>query len=121
MIKIACALKKETGIENICLAGGVALNCVANGKLLKKKIFSDIWIQPASGDAGSALGAALLGWYEYFNKPRKVNPNNSMKGTYLGCDFSNEEIIFYLNKINASFETYQDNELFEKIALQRRR
>ena len=117
VIKIASSLKKETGIKNICLAGGVALNCVANGKLLKKKIFNDIWIQPASGDAGSALGAALVGWYELFNKPRKVNPNDSMKGTYLGCNFSNKEIINYLKKINASFETLQDEQLFEKIAL----
>ncbi|MBO8219564.1 carbamoyltransferase family protein [Prochlorococcus marinus] len=118
VLKIACSLKKETGIENICLAGGVALNCVANGKLLEKKIFNDIWIQPASGDAGSALGAALVGWYEHFDKPRKVNPSDSMKGTYLGCNFSNEEIIHYLKKINAPFETYQDNELFKKIALE---
>ena len=118
VIKIACSLRKETGIKNICLAGGVALNCVANGKLLEKKIFNDIWIQPASGDAGSALGAALIGWHEYSNKPRKVNPRDSMKGTYLGCNFSNEEIIHYLKNINAPFETYQDEELFEKIALQ---
>ena len=118
VIKIACSLRKETGIKNICLAGGVALNCVANGKLLEKKIFNDIWIQPASGDAGSALGAALVGWHEYLNKPRKVNPSDSMKGTYLGCNFSNEEIINYLKHINAPFETYQDEELFEKIALQ---
>ncbi len=118
VIKIAYSLRKETGIKNICLAGGVALNCVANGKLLEKKIFNDIWIQPASGDAGSALGAALVGWYEYSNKPRKVNPSDSMKGTYLGCNFSNEEIIKYLKHINAPFESYQDEELFENIALQ---
>ncbi len=118
IIRITSSLKKETGIDNICLAGGVALNCVANGKLLEKKIFNNIWIQPASGDAGSSLGAALVGWYEHFNKPRKVNPNDSMKGTYLGCNFSNEEIVHYLRKINAPFETYQDEELFEKIALQ---
>ena len=118
VIKLASSLKKETGMKNICLAGGVALNCVANGKLLEKNIFSDIWIQPASGDAGSALGAALLGWHEHFNKPRKININDSMKGTFLGCNFSNEEIINYLRKINAPFETYQDEDLFEKIALQ---
>ena len=118
VIKIAFSLRKETGIKNICLAGGVALNCVANGKLLEKKIFKDIWIQPASGDAGSALGAALVGWHEYLNKPREVNPSDSMKGTYLGCNFSNEEIINYLKHINAPFETYRDEELFEKIALQ---
>ena len=118
VIKLARSLKKETGINNICLAGGVALNCVANGKLLEKKIFDDLWIQPASGDAGSALGAALLGWHEYFNKPREINPNDSMKGTYLGCNFSNEEITSYLRKINAPFETFLDEELFENIALE---
>ncbi len=118
VIKISSSLREETGIKNICLAGGVALNCVANGKLLEKKIFDDIWIQPASGDAGSALGAALIGWHEYLNNPREVNPRDSMKGTYLGCNFSNDEIINYLKHINAPFETYQDEELFEKIALE---
>ena len=117
VIKIAHSLRKETGIKNICLAGGVALNCVANGKLLEKKIFDNIWIQPASGDAGSALGAALLGWHDYFNKPRKANANDSMKGTFLGCSFSNNKIIKYLSNINAPFETYRDNDLFEKLAI----
>ena len=116
LIKIARSLREETGIKNICLAGGVALNCVANGKLLSKKIFDDIWIQPASGDAGSALGAALIAWYEHYNQPRKVNPNDSMKGTYLGNNFSNREIIEYLKKIKAPFEKYQDTELFQKVA-----
>tara|TARA_Y100000991_G_scaffold191273_1_gene158133 strand:- start:662 stop:2521 length:1860 start_codon:yes stop_codon:yes gene_type:complete len=118
IIKIASSLKNETGLKNICLAGGVALNCVSNGKLLKKKIFDDIWIQPASGDAGSALGAALIGWHEHFKKPREVSKKDSMKGTYLGCNFSNDEIINYLMKINANFKTYRDEELFEKIALE---
>ena len=117
LIKIARTLRKETGINNICLAGGVALNCVANGKLLKKNIFDDIWIQPASGDAGSALGAGLIGWYEYLNKPRRINPKDSMKGTYLGCNFSNEKIINYLREIKAPFEKYTDPELFEKLAI----
>ena len=117
VLKIACSLRKETGIRNLCLAGGVALNCVANGKLLKKKVFDDIWIQPASGDAGSAIGAGLVAWYEYFNHPRKVNPKDSMKGTYLGCSFSNEDIIKYLREIKAPFEKYSDKELFEKLAI----
>jgi len=116
VIKLARSLQKETGIKNLCLAGGVALNCVANGKLLKEKIFDEIWIQPASGDAGSALGAALLGWHEYLKNPRVVNPNDSMKGTYLGCDFSNKEIISYLENINVPFQTLEDSELFEKLA-----
>jgi len=116
VIKLSKSLGKETGINNLCLSGGVALNCVANGKLLKEKIFDDIWIQPASGDAGSALGAALIGWHDYFKKPRKINPNDSMKGTYLGCEFSNNEITTYLRKINANFKFFKDEILFEKIA-----
>ena len=116
VLKIARTIQEETGLKNLCLAGGVALNCVANGKLLAEKIFDDIWIQPASGDAGSSLGGALIAWHEYFKKPREVNKNDSMKGTYLGCQFSNEEIISYLNKINAPFEKLEDHELFEKLA-----
>ena len=116
VIKLAKSLRKETGIKNLCLAGGVALNCVANGKLLEEKIFDEIWIQPASGDAGSALGAALLGWHQYFKKPRKPNEDDSMKGTYLGCQFSNQEIICYLEDINAPFQSLEDLELFEKLA-----
>ena len=77
VLKLAKSLKKETGIKKLCLAGGVALNCVANGKLLQEKIFDDIWIQPASGDAGSAIGAALVGWHKYQKKERIVNKNDS--------------------------------------------
>ena len=69
------------------------MNCVANGKLLRENIFNNIWIQPASGDAGSSLGAAQICWYQYLNNERIINPNDSMKGTYLGCKFSNQEII----------------------------
>ena len=116
VIKLARSLSKETGIKNLCLAGGVALNCVANGKLLKENIFKNIWIQPASGDAGSSLGAAFLCWHEYLNKKRLINPNDSMKGTYLGCSFSNEEIINYLEKIKAPFITLKDEDLFKEIA-----
>ncbi len=116
VIKIARSLQKETGMKNLCLSGGVALNCVANGKLLEEKIFDEIWIQPASGDAGSSLGAALLGWHDYYKNPRKPNKDDSMKGTYLGCDFSNKEIISYLEGINAPFQSMKDIELFEKLA-----
>ncbi len=116
VIKIAGSIREETGIKNICLAGGVALNCVANGKLLREKIFDDIWIQPASGDAGSALGAALFVWHDYMKNDRLINPNDSMKGTYLGCSFSNEEIIKYLNKINATFHTSTDENIFDQVA-----
>tara|TARA_B100000886_G_scaffold305661_1_gene237516 strand:+ start:11673 stop:13544 length:1872 start_codon:yes stop_codon:yes gene_type:complete len=116
VLKIARTLRIETGMKNICLSGGVALNCVANGKLIKEKIFENVWIQPASGDAGSALGAAFLGWYEFLNKPRFVNTSDSMKGAYLGCEFSNEEIISYLEKINATFQSLDDEKLFENLA-----
>ena len=116
VIKMAKSLQKETGSKNLCLAGGVALNCVANGKLLKKNIFDDIWVQPASGDAGSALGAALVGLHQHFGKARKINSSDSMKGAYLGCKFSNEEIVKYLNSIGAIFETLEDEILFDKLA-----
>ena len=116
ILKLGRCLKQETGINNICLAGGVALNCVANGKLLNEKIFDNIWIQPASGDAGSSLGAALVCWYEHLNNPRKVNPDDSMKGTFLGCEYSNSEIISYLREINAEFDEMDDEPLFNKLA-----
>ncbi len=116
VIKLARSLQKETNAKNICLAGGVALNCVANGKLLNEKIFENIWIQPASGDAGSSLGAAFLGWHEYLNKPRNTKNSDLMQGTYLGCQFTNSEIISYLRKIKAPFYTMEDQVLFEKIA-----
>ena len=116
VIKLSKSLREETGIKNICLAGGVALNCVANGKLLREKIFDEIWIQPASGDAGSALGAALIGWHLHQNQERIVNTNDSMKGTFLGPEFSNDNITNYLEQINAPFHTYSDSELFERLA-----
>ena len=116
IIKLARSLKKETGLNKLCLAGGVALNCVANGRLLRKKIFDEIWIQPASGDAGSALGAALIGWHQQSNQSRETNPNDSMKGSYLGCEFSNQDIISYLQLIKAPYEQLEDDKLFEKIA-----
>ena len=116
VLKIARSLQKETGLKHLCLSGGVALNCVANGKLVKENIFDEIWIQPASGDAGSSLGGALIAWHEYLNKPRKVDKSDSMKGTYLGCQFSNDEIIKYLKHINAPFQSLEDKELFEKLA-----
>ena len=116
VIKLSKSLLKKTGIKNLCLAGGVALNCVANGKLRETKIFDNIWVQPASGDAGSALGAALIVWYEYLKNARVINPNDSMNGSYLGCNYSNEEIIKYLEKINAPFFKMEDTKLFKMVA-----
>ena len=116
VLKLARSLRQETGIKYLCLAGGVALNCVANGKLLQKKIFDDMWIQPASGDAGSALGAALVGWHLHQEQERVFNANDSMKGTYLGPEFSNNDITNYLEQINAPFHTHSDPELFNRLA-----
>ena len=87
-----CSVRKEYNIKNLCLAGGVALNCVANGKILREKIFDNIWIQPAAGDAGGSLGAALALWHIEQNNKRTVNPNDDMKGSYLGTEFSQKEI-----------------------------
>ena len=116
VLKLARSLREETGIKNLCLAGGVALNCVANGVLLRENIFDNIWIQPASGDAGSALGGALIAWHQYKQKERIANPNDSMKGTYLGPEFGNDEVKEYLRKINAPFHTKNDLELFAQLA-----
>ena len=117
MIKLARSIKKEYNLPNLCLAGGVALNCVANGKILKEKIFENIWIQPAAGDAGGSLGAALALWHLELKNSRKVNPNDDMRGSYLGSEFSNNNIQKYLNDVGADFEIFNENEFIEKVAL----
>ena len=109
MIKLVRNIKEEYKIDNLCLAGGVALNCVANGKILKEKIFKNIWVQPAAGDAGGALGAALSIWYLKLNKVRTVNRNDSMGGSYLGPEFSQIDIESRLKKCGANFEV-ENNE-----------
>ncbi len=116
MIKLIKSLKKEFDIPNLCLAGGVALNCVANGKILKEKIFDNIWVQPAAGDAGGSLGAALALWYIEQNNPRKIDLNDSMQGSYLGPEYSQKEIEEQLNKVGAEFEIFEDKELLDKTA-----
>lgn len=92
MLRMARHVKKETGARNLCLAGGVALNCVGNGKIVQDNIFDQIWIQPAAGDAGGALGAALFAWHQVMNQPRTVLKTDSQKGSYLGPSFSGESI-----------------------------
>ncbi len=116
VIKLVRTLKKDTGLSKICLAGGVALNCVANGKILKERIFDEIWIQPASGDAGTSIGGALVAHYEYFKNKRKISINDSMRGAFLGPNYSNKNIISYLNSITASFKTLEDDQMFEEVA-----
>ena len=116
ILKLARSLQAETGVENLCLSGGVALNCVANGKLLESGIFEHIWIQPASGDAGSAVGGALVAYHLHFKQPRTPNPHDSMRGTYLGPKYSNHEICTYLDRINAPYCSLCDPELMELVA-----
>ena len=117
VLKLGNHVYKETKMKNLTLAGGVALNCVANGKLLREGQFENIWIQPAAGDAGGALGAALIGWYEYFGKDRIVNSNSdSQKGSYLGPEFKEDEILTFLNKNEIAFQKLSENELVETVA-----
>ncbi len=114
MISLAKSIQKEYGIKNLCLAGGVALNCVANGKILQEKIFENIWIQPAAGDAGGSLGAALAFWHIDQENKRLVNPNDDMRGSYLGNEFSQDEIEKELKSAGANFETFKYEELIDK-------
>ena len=116
MIKLAKAIRQEYNINNLCLAGGVALNCVANGKILQEKIFDNIWIQPAAGDAGGSLGAALALWHIEQKKERVVNSNDDMKGSYLGTEFNQEEIEKELKSVGANFETIEYEDLISKTA-----
>ena len=106
-------IAKEYKINNLCLAGGVALNCVANGKIIKEKIFDSVWIQPAAGDAGGALGAAQGLWHKEFNKPRKVEVGDSMRGSYLGPSFTNSEIETALNSLGGIYNKYPKEEVIK--------
>jgi carbamoyltransferase len=116
MIKLARSIREEYGIRNLCLAGGVALNCVANGKILKEKIFDNIWIQPAAGDAGGSLGAALALWHIDQGNKRSVNLNDDMKGSYLGTEYNQEEIEKALKAAGANFEILKYEELIDRTA-----
>jgi len=117
MLKITKNLYKKYKLENLCLAGGVALNCVANGKILKDSGFKNVWVQPAAGDSGGALGAAYALWYIKYNKERKVeNNNDSMKGSYLGPSFTNEEIKIYLDKKKVVYKKFTDSEVLQRTA-----
>ena len=116
MIKLSKSIKEEYQIKNLCLAGGVALNCVANGKILKEKIFENIWIQPAAGDAGGSLGAALVLWYTEQDNKRIVNPLDDMKGSYLGNEFTQEQIEKDLKNLGAEFEILEYEKLIDKTA-----
>ena len=116
MIKLAKSIRQEYNIKNLCLAGGVALNCVANGKILKEKIFDNIWIQPAAGDAGGSLGAALAFWHIDQKKQRIVNSDDDMKGSFLGTEFDQTEIEKELELIGANFEKLEYEDLINNTA-----
>ncbi|MCL6495195.1 MAG: carbamoyltransferase [Ignavibacterium sp.] len=117
VLKIGNHVYKETGLKDVCLAGGVALNCVANGRLLREGPFENIWIQPAAGDAGGALGAALIGWYKYHNKPRTADgKTDQQKGSYLGPQFSDEEINSFIKSNNLVAKKYEADDLIKIVA-----
>ena len=117
VLKIAQTIKQKLDVDYLCMAGGVALNCVANGKLHQANIFDDIWIQPAAGDAGGAIGSAMSIWHEYLEKPRDSdNQMDAMSGSYLGPSFSESEITQYLDSVDATYTVLEDNELFQSVA-----
>ena len=116
MLTLARSLKKEFSIPNLCLAGGVALNCVANGKILENKIFEKIWIQPAAGDAGGSLGAALVLWHKELNKEREISKTDNMQGSYLGPEYSQSKIEDILSNLGAKFEVIDEENLINKTA-----
>lgn len=119
VLKMAKETQRITNAKNLCLAGGVALNCVANGKLLRENIFENIYIQPAAGDAGGAIGAALAVYYMYYNKERKVQPTDQMQGTYLGPEYSNKEIILMSRKAKAVYKKYDDAKTINQLIAQK--
>ena len=116
ILKITNAISEEYGISNLCMAGGVALNCVANGKILKKNKFKKIWIQPAAGDAGGAVGAALAFWFLHL-KNKRITNKNSMRGSFLGNSFLKKEIKQELQKKDAVFKELSEEEILKKTAL----
>ena len=118
ILKLSETARKVTNSDYLVLAGGVALNCVANGKLLKRKIYKDIWIQPAAGDAGGSLGAAYAIWHIYLNQPKVLrNEKDSMKGSYLGPAFSSKDILNVLNKFSAPITQIKDSvKLTQKVS-----
>ena len=116
VLKLTKDISKKYEIENLCLAGGVALNCVANGKILQKNYFKKLWIQPAAGDAGGSLGAALAFWHHEMNMPRTLNTNDKMEGSYLGPEFSELTIENELKRLNAKFIKHEEKKFIETIA-----
>jgi carbamoyltransferase len=115
VLRLARTAARETGEKRLCLAGGVALNCVANGRLLREGPFDDLWIQPAAGDAGSAVGAAFAAWHEYLGRSRNA-AGDAMQGAYLGPRFDPDEIRGHLESVGAIYRRLDDAELFDEVA-----
>src|SRR4029078_7825408 len=116
MLRLTRTIHRETGLDYLCMAGGVALNCVGNGRILREGPFKGIWIQPAAGDAGGALGAALAAWHQYENQPRKTTGFDQMKGSYLGPRCTNAEIEQILKRSDAPYELLEEGSLFDRVA-----
>ena len=116
VLRLAKTVQKETGCRNLCLAGGVALNCVSNGELLRAEVFDEVWVQPAAGDAGGALGAALVAWHERHDGSREINGTDSMKGSYLGPRYASDEIRKQLDASGAVYQELDDTVLLPKLA-----
>jgi carbamoyltransferase len=117
MLRLVRSLHRETGAENLCLAGGVALNCVGNGRILREGPFKGLWIQPSAGDAGGAIGAALTAWHQLENKARHIERSTDrMRGSFLGPRYTNEEIETFLRSKEAPYERLHDNQLFDRVA-----
>ncbi len=117
VLRLATSISRETKIKNLCMAGGVALNCVANGKILKKNVFENIWLQPAAGDAGGSLGAALAFWHQELGNKRKIaSSGDGMRGSYLGPSFEDDEVENILKALGAKYEKYNEDNLINTIA-----
>jgi carbamoyltransferase len=116
MLKMAFDLHRSTGKRNLAMAGGVALNCVANGKILREGPFDSIWIQPAAGDAGGALGGAYFTWHQLLDKPRSANPRDSQRGSFYGPSFSAAEVESWLRTHGVVYSTLPDDRLYEHVA-----
>jgi carbamoyltransferase len=116
MLRIGRDLHARTGLHDLVMAGGVALNCVANGRLLREGPFRSIWIQPAAGDAGGALGAALFVWHQLMNRPRAVDPHDSQRGSFLGPGYGPDKVASFLARVGASGTTLDDEALFDHVA-----
>ena len=116
VLRLAQTIHAETGLKNLCLAGGVALNCVANGRLLREGPFAELWIQPAAGDAGGALGCALATWHEYLDQPRSCDTQDAMQGAYLGPAFTDAEARESLESVGAVYNTLEASELYSSVA-----